>query len=72
MVALLAIFMGADPRTWELEEEVNPELKLRDVPDGEIPQFLIKRDHVRKREGVVVDATEKKLVLRIPMASRYS
>ena len=64
MVDLLAIFGGLG--TWELEEEANLELKLRDVPDPETPQSLIKRGHARRREGVV-DATGKKPVLRIPM-----
>lgn len=64
-MALLAIFGGLG--TWELEEEANLELKLRDVPDPETPQSLIKRGHARRREGVVVDATGKKPVLRIPM-----
>lgn len=45
MVDLLAIFGGLG--TWELEEEANLELKLRDVPDPETPQSLIKRGHAR-------------------------
>lgn len=39
MVALLVIFGG--PRTWELEEEVNLELKQRHVSDQETPQPLM-------------------------------
>ena len=58
------------PRTWELEEAANPELKLkgcirsRDSTDPEI-----NRGHVARRK-CVLDAAEEKLVLRIPTVPR--